>query len=73
MIDRNQAVVDFLTEMEEGSLNLDEALQDYGHLLEDSDVDQACKDYMDARAAIKKTLKRIAKDNNMDYAADLLD
>lgn len=66
-------ILDFLNEMEESSLGLDEGLQDYGYLLEDTELDQAYRDYMESRVAIKKTLKRIAKENNMEFVLDLLD
>ncbi len=73
MIKDSENFNDFLNEMEEGALDLDSALRDYGYLLEDSDIDQAYRDYMDSRAAIKKTLKRYAKENNLEYVYDLLD
>lgn len=65
-MENTENMLEFLQEMEDGGLDLDLALQDYGHLLEDTDVDQAYRDYMDARAAIKKTLKRVARENDLN-------
>jgi len=72
-MDDNVNTIDFLNELQEGGLTLDEALQDYGHLLDSSEIEQAYLDYMDARSAIKKTLKRIARENDMQEALDYLD
>lgn len=73
MSEDNTQIIDFLTEMEEGELSLEDALTDYSHLLEDTELDQALLDFLDSRAAIKKTLKRVAKEANMEHALDLLD
>jgi hypothetical protein len=73
IMDDNVNTIDFLNELQEGGLTLDEALQDYGHLLDSSEIEQAYLDYMDARSAIKKTLKRIARENDMQEALDYLD
>lgn len=72
-MDNNVNIIDFLNELQYGGLTLDEALQDYGHLLDSNEIEQAYLDYMDARSAIKKVLKRIAKENDMQEALDYLD
>lgn len=66
-------LLDFLSQMENDETGLDEAIRDYGYLLEDTDVEQAYRDLMDARTAIKRTLKRVMKDNSLNHMEHLLD
>ncbi len=69
----DEGIKDFLSEMEAGSLELDEALRTYGHLLTDTALDQDYRDYMDSRAAMKRTLKKAARDNEQEHIMSLLD
>lgn len=69
----DDAILEFLSQMEDSSSKLDEAVADYGYLLEDTELGQAYRDYMESRVAIKKVLKRVARDNNLSYVQDLID
>jgi hypothetical protein len=72
-MNNDDAILEFLSQMEDSSSKLDEAVSDYGYLLEDTEVGQAYRDYMESRVAIKKVLKRVARDNNLNYVIDLID
>jgi len=73
MTTTSEELIEFLNEMVESGLELDEALRDFDYLLEDTELDQALRDYKESRMAIKKTLKRIARDNSLEEALDFLD
>lgn len=73
MTEVNEDILEFLNEMEQGGLTLDQALVDYGFLLENSEVEQAYQDWRDARLGIRKFLKRIARQEDLQEVEDLLD
>ena len=68
----NDTLTQFLEEMTDGSLELDQALIDYGHLLLDTELDQAYRDYMESRTAVKKVLLRVARTNDLTEAEYML-
>ncbi len=69
----DEACIEFLNEMVEAETDLDTALMDSGHILEDSPLlDTAYSDWRDARLAIRKTLRRVARENDMTTAEEML-
>ena len=72
-MNKEQNVIEFLNEFGEDELSLDEAIMEYGHLLDCPEIEQAYLDYKESRSAIKKVLKRIARENDMQEALDCLD
>jgi hypothetical protein len=68
----NDGILEFLQEFQDAMVELDTAIIDFGYMLEDTEVAQAVDDYRESRSAIKKVLRRVARENDLTIVEDML-